>query len=101
MRSAKFIIKKYHTNFNLFHIVAILFCIAIVFFPVYQFQFLIGWDDQWFVTNYFTEGGLNLKNIYPIFTTFYYGQYARFFKFTLPFFIPYLDMTPFITTWQV
>jgi hypothetical protein len=49
---------------------------AAAFWHVYQFSFVIGWDDQTFVTNQYTEDGLYLKNIYSIFTEFYHGQYA-------------------------
>src|SRR5690606_27264453 len=38
--------------------------------------FLYGWDDQWFVTNHYTENGLNWSNLSDILTHFHYGQYA-------------------------
>lgn len=49
---------------------------VIVFSPIASFSFLIGWDDQVYVLNRFTENGLNLKNIYVILTEFYHGQYS-------------------------
>ncbi|NII83192.1 hypothetical protein [Pedobacter sp. SG908] len=49
---------------------------AFVYWPVYRYDFLIGWDDQWFVTNHYTENGFTGKNICQIFSDFYYGQYA-------------------------
>ncbi|QPH38720.1 hypothetical protein [Pedobacter endophyticus] len=55
---------------------AVFVSLLIVYFPVSKFDFLIGWDDQWFVTNHFTEGGFSISNIRSIFTDFYYGQYA-------------------------
>src|SRR5690606_42110725 len=50
--------------------------VACLYWPACQFDFLYGWDDQWFVTNNYTEGGLGWKNFYSILTNFYYGQYA-------------------------
>jgi len=32
--------------------------IAFIYFPVYHFSFLIGWDDQWFVGDYSKSGHL-------------------------------------------
>ncbi|MBS1664360.1 MAG: hypothetical protein JST68_25160, partial [Bacteroidetes bacterium] len=61
---------------ELVYITIILSCAVIVYWPVYQFHFLIGWDDQWFVTNHYTEDGLTGRNITSIFTEYYYGQYA-------------------------
>ncbi|WP_293304246.1 hypothetical protein [Pedobacter sp. UBA5917] len=55
---------------------AIFVLIAYVYWPVIGFEFLIGWDDQWFVTNHYTQDGFSLKNLIAIFTEFYYGQYA-------------------------
>lgn len=50
--------------------------IIAIYFQVVHFDFLNAWDDQWFVTNYYTEDGLNWKNISAIFTEYYKGQYA-------------------------
>ncbi len=50
--------------------------IAIVYFKVLSADFLYGWDDQWFVTNDYTEEGIKSDNILAIFTEFYRGQYA-------------------------
>ncbi|MDR6570730.1 hypothetical protein [Chitinophaga ginsengisegetis] len=43
---------------------------------MYKFDFLYGWDDQWFVTNHYTELGFSADNLYEILTNFHYGQYA-------------------------
>jgi hypothetical protein len=59
-----------------FHLLLLVLGIAIVYWPVYRFDFLFGWDDQWFVTNHYTEDGFTGRNLYAIFTEFYYGQYA-------------------------
>lgn len=61
---------------ELLYVLILIVAIIAIYWPVYQFQFLIGWDDQWFVTNRYTEGGLNWDNISDIFTKFHYGQYA-------------------------
>lgn len=50
--------------------------ILFVYWPVHEFDYLIGWDDQWFVTNHYTENGFTWQNICLIFTDFYYGQYS-------------------------
>lgn len=50
----------------------------LIYHPVYRFDFLYGWDDQWFVTNHYTEGGFSVENLWAIFTEFYKGQYAPF-----------------------
>lgn len=53
-------------------------CILLIYHPVYRFDFLYGWDDQWFVTNYYTEEDFSAENLWAIFTEFYKGQYAPF-----------------------
>ncbi|MBT2621872.1 hypothetical protein [Chryseobacterium sp. ISL-6] len=58
------------------HIIVILVTSTLLFLPVVTFSFLIGWDDQIYVLNNYTESGLTLKNIEAIITEFYYGQYA-------------------------
>jgi hypothetical protein len=66
-------------NYNhliIMHLLLIITCVLAVYWQVYTFDFLYGWDDQWFVTNYMTKGGFSTKNLYEILTTFYYGQYA-------------------------
>ena len=84
-----FLLYLYHMNYNLsllksvylsrintFHITLLAFSVVFIYWRVYQFSFLIGWDDQWFVTNHYTQSGFKWDNIYGIFTDFYYGQYA-------------------------
>ena len=50
----------------------------LTYYPVIGHQFLLFWDDQWVVLNYYTEGGLNPENFWDILTDFYHGQYAPF-----------------------
>jgi len=47
-----------------------------VYFPILGNDFLYYWDDQWVVINVYTEGGLNVQNLWAIFSEFYHGQYA-------------------------
>lgn len=42
--------------------------VLIVYFPVFQNDFLYFWDDQWVVINYYTSGGITLDNLYHILT---------------------------------
>ncbi|WP_345329230.1 hypothetical protein [Mucilaginibacter defluvii] len=58
------------------HVLIIALCIGAIYWQVYDFDFLIGWDDQWFVTNNYTTSGFTLNNLYHIFADYYYGQYA-------------------------
>jgi len=46
------------------------------YFPILENDFLYYWDDQWVVINQYTENGLNMQNLWAIFTEFYHGQYA-------------------------
>ena len=68
--------KKVTRKVNLFHISILIIGSILLYWPVYTFDFLIGWDDQWFVTNRYTENGLNWQNFYDILSHFHYGQYA-------------------------
>ena len=54
----------------------LLFVILIVYFPIFNNDFLYYWDDQWVVMNHYTEGGFNIGNLWAILTEFYHGQYA-------------------------
>ncbi|WP_345211000.1 hypothetical protein [Mucilaginibacter gynuensis] len=58
------------------HIFIVIACAVIIYWPVCRFNFLIGWDDQWFVTNHYTKNGVTLRNLSSVFTDFYCGQYA-------------------------
>jgi hypothetical protein len=51
---------------------------VIVYCPILFNDFLFLWDDQWVVINRYTEGGLNLWNLWYIFSEYYHGQYAPF-----------------------
>ncbi|MDB5143111.1 MAG: hypothetical protein JWQ66_1824 [Mucilaginibacter sp.] len=68
--------KAYLHKTNLIHITVILLSTIAVYWPVYNFKFLNGWDDQWFITNHYTQNDFSWKNISSIFSDFYYGQYA-------------------------
>lgn len=71
MKTLYLLISKPH--FQLSFIACLLFAI---YSKVPGFDFLIGWDDQWFVLNDYTTSGFSLENLKGIFTDFYYGQYA-------------------------
>lgn len=58
------------------HLVILFITALLLFSPLAFFSFLIGWDDQIYVLNNYTENGLAIKNIYAILCNFYYGQYA-------------------------
>jgi len=66
----------YREKQHYFHLSFIIMCISIIYRQVYQFQFLNGWDDQWFITNHYTEDGFQRHNLYAILKDYYYGQYA-------------------------
>ena len=48
------------------------------FICIVKHDFLFQWDDQWVVINRYTNAGLDLKNLWAVFTNFYNGQYAPF-----------------------
>ena len=54
----------------------LLISVVVVYFPVFQNDFLYFWDDQWVAMNVYTSGGLTFDNLYHILTDFYHGQYA-------------------------
>lgn len=66
----------YHRFYHRFHFALILIISAIVFCHIPYFSFLIGWDDQTFVANHYTEGGLMPRNMMKILGNFYHQQYA-------------------------
>lgn len=47
-----------------------------IYIPAFSHNFQFAWDDQWVVMNDYTEGGINMENIFTILTEFYHGQYA-------------------------
>ena len=67
--------RKYLHN-NLFICLLLILPVLIVYYAVFNHDFLYFWDDQWVVINYYTSGGLNFDNLYSILTEFYHGQYA-------------------------
>ena len=69
----QFYLKRTHV---FLHITLLVTSVAFIYWPVYKFDFLIGWDDQWFVTNHYTQNGFTLDNLFEIATEYYYGQYA-------------------------
>ena len=48
----------------------------LIYSPVFSHEFQNKWDDQWVAINHYTEGGLNLHNLWIIVSEFYHGQYA-------------------------
>lgn len=66
----------YAKRFNQVHIGMILTLSAVVFCHIGSLSFLMGWDDQTFVTNHFTEDGLSIYNVRSILSEFYSWQYA-------------------------
>lgn len=70
------IFKIYKESPYRFHLAVLYISVLIVYWQVNKFEFLIGWDDQWYITNHYTENGFSRKNLYAILTDFFYGQYA-------------------------
>ena len=58
------------------------FAISLVLMVVAAFastlghNFLYEWDDQWVVINEYTNKGIEMRNLWNVFTAFYHGQYA-------------------------
>lgn len=52
------------------------FAAIVVYYPILNNDFTFGWDDQWMVVNQYTEGGINIENIWAILSGFYHGQYG-------------------------
>lgn len=68
----KFIMnKKYHIRFFLLFVLPLL-----VYYPILCNDFVYHWDDQWMVINHYTQGGINIQNIFAILIEFYNGQYG-------------------------
>lgn len=63
------------------YLLVIIVVTFLTYIRVPSFDFLIGWDDQWFVTNDYTTSGFTGENLYLILTDFYYGQYAPINQF--------------------
>lgn len=66
----------YLKEYRIVHLTVVMLCGASIYWPVYHFNFLLGWDDQWFVLNHYTRDGFTSENVSAIFKDFYYGQYA-------------------------
>jgi hypothetical protein len=69
-------LKFYYLNRSKVHLTVIILVTLAAFWRVTGFSFLNGWDDQWFVTNHYTEDGLNWNNVLSICKDYYRGQYA-------------------------
>lgn len=59
----------------IYGLIVILINIA-VYYPVSDYPFMKGWDDQWQVLNFYTTNGLSANTVISIFSTFYSGQYS-------------------------
>lgn len=62
-------------RFYIYVIILIAVSIA-VYYPVTDYPFMKGWDDQWQVLNLYTTNRLSLNTVVSVFSTFYYGQYS-------------------------
>lgn len=69
-------IATYKAKPDLLNLAGIFTATLVIYWRVYQFRFIVGWDDQWFVLNYYTTSGLNFQNLADIVTEFFHGQYA-------------------------
>lgn len=69
---------KYNSIITYGFLVALCIC---VYIPSLSNNFIFGWDDQWMVTNSYTEGGWTIGNIWSIFSEFYGGQYSPLNQF--------------------
>lgn len=76
MNMVRLIRGRYFKQMHFYHFVLFALGIMFIYWPVHEFEFLIGWDDQWYVTNRYTENGFTWDNLYAIFSSFHYGQYA-------------------------
>jgi hypothetical protein len=61
---------------NQLHIAVLTIATIAVYFPILCNDFTYHWDDQWMVMNHFTEGGINVRNLWAILSEFYHGQYS-------------------------
>lgn len=85
---------KYIDNRILPYIILLIAGVA-VYYPILGNQLLDFWDDQWVVMNHYTEGGVNIQNIWRILTEFYHGQYAPFNEFLYLFLYTFFGYNPF------
>jgi hypothetical protein len=65
-------------NSNILFILVLIAVTFSVYFPVLFNDFLYLWDDQWVVINHYTYNGMEMNNLWRIFTEYYHGQYAPF-----------------------
>lgn len=59
-------------------LITICFC---VYASSLENSFIVGWDDRWMIMNSYTENGLNIQNIWNIFSQSLGGQYAPLNQF--------------------
>jgi len=59
-----------------FIITVLTISVLLVYYSVFSHQFQLKWDDQWVITNFYTENGLTPANLSAIFTHFFHGQYS-------------------------
>lgn len=64
----------------LLSVVLVLISLAI-YYPVFDYPFMKGWDDQWQVLNFYTTNGVSSNTIISIFSEFYGGQYSPLNQF--------------------
>lgn len=65
---------------NLYLLLIIVITI-IIYYPVLGCELLTNWDDQWQVTNKFTESGFTWGNISNVLMNFWHGQYSPLNQF--------------------
>lgn len=63
-------------NNSIFHVITLISVTAIVYFPILGNDFVLYWDDQWQIMNYYTQGRVTFENLRAILTEFYHGQYS-------------------------
>jgi len=71
---------KNRTHILLSVVVLVAVSIAI-YYPVFDYPFMKGWDDQWQVLNFYTASGISSNSIISIFSEFYEGQYSPLNQF--------------------
>lgn len=60
---------------RVFSLISIVF---VAYVSILWHDFLYEWDDHWVVINRYTDAGLNVGNLWAVFTEFHQGQYAPF-----------------------
>lgn len=60
---------------NIFATLILVIVIIIIYYPVFNNDFIYQWDDQWQVMTQTTEDGLTLDNLVAMFSKPFYNQY--------------------------